>query len=370
MTDPSTDRPPSHDDIQRYGSVAIDIAIRLVLLGLLIGWSLTIVAPFAAVVLWAVVLTVALYPVYDWLKRKLGSSAFATWLITIVSLLIILGPAVALLVNLVDTIGALAAGLQAGTLTAPPPPDSVREIPLVGESVYKLWLDASTNLTGFLTAHGDKVYAGAKTALSSIANLGGGVLMFIASVIISAFFYSPGPWMVEGTRVFATRLSGERGREFVDMAGATIRNVSRGVVGISAAQALLAGIIMVVAGVPGAGLIALVALVLGIIQVGPGIVLIPTLIWYWTSAETTSAVLFTLFMVPVIIGDNFVKPFVMAKGLSTPMLVILIGVIGGTFTHGLLGLFVGPIVLAVTYELFMAWVKAQTGEAEGGGAAK
>lgn len=366
MSDPSNESVTTAET-QKYGAIAIDIAIRLVLLGLLIGWALTIVAPFAAVVLWAVVLTVALYPTYEWLKRLLGSSGRATWVITLVGLAIILGPAVALMTSLIETVSEISTGLQEGTLVVPPPPDHIQEIPLIGKGAYKLWLDFSTNVSGFVSAHGDKIYAGVRTTLSSLAGFGGSILMFVASLIISAFLYRPGLSMVENARDFARRLSGDRGGEFVDMAGATIRNVSRGVVGISLAQALLAGIIMVVAGIPAAGLIAMAALVLGIIQVGPGIVLIPTIIWFWTSADTVSAILFTVFMVPVVIGDNFIKPFVMAKGLSTPMLVIFIGVIGGTFTHGLIGLFVGPIVLAVFYELLMVWMKKHQAQAEGTG---
>ncbi|MEM7178336.1 MAG: AI-2E family transporter [Pseudomonadota bacterium] len=369
MSDPSND-PVTRAEAQRYGAIAIDIAIRLVLLGLLIGWALTIVAPFAAVVLWAVVLTVALYPAYAWLKRHLGSSGRATWVITLFGLLIILGPAVALMTSLIDSVAEISSGLQTGSLQVPPPPDDVQEIPVIGKGLYKLWLDFSTNVSGFVSEHGDKIYAGLRTSLSSLAGFGGSILMFVASLIISAFLYRPGLSMVENARTFARRLSGERGGEFVDMAGATIRNVSRGVVGISLAQALLAGVIMVVAGVPAAGLIAMIALVLGIIQVGPGIVLIPTIIWYWTSADTLSAILFTVFMVPVVIGDNFIKPFVMAKGLSTPMLVIFIGVIGGTFTHGLIGLFVGPIVLAVFYELLMVWMQQHTAGADEDGQAE
>ena len=134
-------------------------------------------------------------------------------------------------------------------------------------------------------------------------------------------------------------------------------------IGISLLQALLAGVGLMLAGGPGAGLIALGVLILGIVQIGPGILLLPVIIWVWTAMDTITALIFTLFMVPVTFMDNFLKPNVMARGLETPMLVIFIGVIGGTLTHGLVGLFLGPIVLAVFYELLVAWVDAGTPDA-------
>jgi len=133
--------------------------------------------------------------------------------------------------------------------------------------------------------------------------------------------------------------------------------VSRGVIGISVLQALLAGIGLMVAGVPQASLIAFAVLILGIIQIGPSIILIPVIIWSWTVMETTSALLFTAYMIPVNLLDNFLRPIIMGRGLKTPMLVILIGVIGGTLAYGITGLFLGPIVLAVIWELLVAWIR-------------
>ena len=144
------------------------------------------------------------------------------------------------------------------------------------------------------------------------------------------------------------------------MAGVTIRTVSRGVIGISLLQALLAGIGLFVAGVPAAGLITFAVLVLGIIQIGPSIVLIPLIIWSWVTMETTSALLFTVYFVPVNLLDNLLRPLVMGRGLTTPLPVILVGVIGGTLAHGIVGLFLGPIVLAVCWELLVVWTAEPT----------
>jgi predicted PurR-regulated permease PerM len=162
--------------------------------------------------------------------------------------------------------------------------------------------------------------------------------------------------LAEGVKAFSKRIITGRGSEFVDLAGLTIRNVSRGVIGIACLQAALAGIGMVTAHVPGAGLIRFGALVLGIIQIGPSIILIPVIIWSWIKLDTPAALLFTVYMVPVGLVDNVLRPFVMGRGLTTPMPVVFAGLIGGVIAYGVIGVFLGPIVLAVAWGLLVAWL--------------
>ena len=182
------------------------------------------------------------------------------------------------------------------------------------------------------------------------------MLKFIIAVVISGFLFIPGPSLIHSIKNVLSRVAAARGEEFVDLAGATIRNVSRGIIGIAILQALLAGIGLLFAGVPAAGLFSFLVLVLGIIQVGPSVVLLPLIVWSWFAMDTTTAVLFTLYMVPVNLFDNILRPLV-AKGLSTPMPVILIGVLGGTLVHGMIGLFVGPIVLSIAWQLLVVWTR-------------
>jgi predicted PurR-regulated permease PerM len=146
------------------------------------------------------------------------------------------------------------------------------------------------------------------------------------------------------------------GEGFVDLAGGTVRSVARGVVGISLIQAILFGIGAIFAGIPLVGLWTFIVLVLAIIQLGPGLVILPVIIYAWTTMDTFGAAILTVYMVPVMLLDNVLKPIIMGRGLPVPMLVIFIGVIGGTLAHGLIGLFVGPIVLALGYELGRAWI--------------
>jgi predicted PurR-regulated permease PerM len=185
------------------------------------------------------------------------------------------------------------------------------------------------------------------------------MIKFFAAIIVAGFLFAPAPKLVEAINRFSRRLAPERGEEFVALAGATIRAVSRGVIGISMLQALLAGLGLMVAGVPGVSLITSAVLILGIIQIGPSVVLFPLVIWSWFAMDTVAALLFTIYIVPVNLLDNILKPMVMGRGLQTPMLVILVGVIGGTLAYGITGLFLGPIILAVIWELLATWVSEQ-----------
>jgi predicted PurR-regulated permease PerM len=179
----------------------------------------------------------------------------------------------------------------------------------------------------------------------------------LIAIVVAGFLYPPAPVMVDSIKGVARKLDAQRGDEFVALAGATIRTVSRGVIGISMLQAFLAGIGLVAAGIPAASLLTSAIFILGIIQIGPSVLIIPLIVWSWFSMDTAAAFLFTAYMVPVNLLDNLLRPFVMGRGLDTPMLVVLIGVIGGTLSYGITGLFLGPIILAVMWEMLRAWIK-------------
>ena len=190
--------------------------------------------------------------------------------------------------------------------------------------------------------------------LNAAGSVGINLLKFTIVLVISGFLFIPGPSLIYSMKNVLGRVAAGRGEEFVDLAGATIRNISRGIIGIAILQALLAGIGLLFAGVPAAGLFSFFVLLLGIVQIGPSVILVPLIIWSWFAMDTTVAILFTLYMVPVNLLDNLLRPLV-AKGLGTPMPVILVGVFGGTLVHGMIGLFVGPIVLSVAWQLLVVW---------------
>ena len=195
--------------------------------------------------------------------------------------------------------------------------------------------------------------------LGAARNAGDGALKFLLSVLLSGFVIASGAQLLAMTRALARRINPSSGDQFVNLAGATINAVSRGVMGVSLGQAIIGGVGMALAKVPAASLLTMAILVLGIIQVGPLLVVAPVVFWAWTHLSTGAAIALTLCMLTVNYMDNVLKPMLLAHGLSTPMLVIFIGVIGGVIAHGLPGLFVGPVVLAVIWELGKAWIEEE-----------
>ena len=334
-----------------------DMIVRLTLLGLFVFWALDLVGPFMPVVIWSVILAVALQPVHAWLAVQLGGRRrFAAVVLTLVMLAIIVGPVALLGTSMAEAVAVLTDGIHQGTLRVPPPPTGIETWPLIGDEAQAAWTLAASNLDSAIEEYGPTLLPFATAFLQRLAALGLDVLLLAVSVVIAGFLYVSGSHLAEGGRVVAERIVASRGAAFVDLAGLTIRNVSRGVIGVAAIQALLAGLVMAGAGIPGAGLLAFAVLVLCIVQVGPAPVVLPLLIWAWLSLATGPALLLTLLLVPITLLDNVLKPMLMGRGLRTPTLVILIGVIGGTITHGLIGLFLGPVVLSVLYELVVAWV--------------
>jgi predicted PurR-regulated permease PerM len=353
--------PKTDDDLSgrdQFTATWVELTIRLGALGLLLYLSFVLVRPFISIVIWSVVLTVALYPMYDWMVDQLGGRRrLAAALLTGLTLLIVIGPATWLALGLIDSFRTLSERLDLSALAPPPPPDTVKSWPLIGDSIYQFWDLASTNLQAAVARVAPLLKPLGSTMLEIAAEAGTGAIKFFIAIFVAGFLFSPAPALADSIRMFSRRLASGRGEEFVRLAGATIRAVSRGVIGISALQAFLAGIGLMAAGIPGASLITSAVLILGIIQIGPSIVLIPVIIWSWTTMETTSALLFTAYMIPVNLLDNILRPLVMGRGLNTPMIIILIGVIGGTISYGISGLFLGPIVLAVIWELLVAWVR-------------
>jgi predicted PurR-regulated permease PerM len=345
-------------DTEELNATIIGLAIRLAFLGVILFFALSIIRPFIETMAWSVVLAVALYPVFDWLANRLGGRRkLAAALITILLLLIVFGPVTWLGLDLVDVPRMIYARMESKELSIPPPIEAIKSWPLIGEPMFQFWELASTNLTAALVKLAPHLKPLGSTLLGAAGSVGAAILQFLASVIVAGFLLSPGPILVDAVAVFLNRRVSRRGNEFMQLAGATIRNVSQGVIGVSLLQALLAGLGLMIFGVPGASLIAFGVLILGIIQIGPSVILIPVIIWSWMTMETWMALIFTAYIVPVNLIDNVLRPIIFTRGLKTPMLVIIVGVIGGTLSNGIIGLFVGPIVLAVVWDLLVAFVR-------------
>ncbi|MFB6416182.1 AI-2E family transporter [Bradyrhizobium tunisiense] len=339
------------------GDDVIQLVIRLGLLGLLIFWTFYLIRPFVTILVWALVLAVALNPAFVLLAKLLGDRPkLAATILTAASFAVVIGPAAWLGLGAADGIKDFAAQLAVGELAVPSPPDAIKSWPLIGTQFYELWDQASTNLRPLLQMIAPYLKPFAGTLLGLAGDAGVGTIKFLVSVAVAGFIFPYGAQLVAAGRGFLSRIVPEQSEHFLDLAGATIRAVAQGVIGIAVIQALLAGIGFKLAGIPIAGLLALLVLLLSIVQIGAALVMLPVLVWIWSDKDVTTAVLLTLFLGAVSILDNILKPMVMGRGLTTPTLIILIGVIGGTLGHGIIGLFIGPIILSVAWELAVAWI--------------
>jgi predicted PurR-regulated permease PerM len=339
------------------GTLTVDAAIRIGLLALLLYWSWQVVGPFVSIALWSAILTVALYPLFDWLAGRLGSRRLAAALITLLCMLIVIGPVTWLGFGLIHTVEFAVRGLESDTSFIPLPDDSVKSWPLIGEQAYRLWTLAATDMKSVIVETAPMLKPLGGSALNIAGAVVLGLLQFVAAIVVAGFLYAPGPHLARSLGAMLRRIFGPRSEDMLKLAGSTIRNVSRGVVGIAVVQSFLAGLGFLAAGLPAAGFFTFLALVLGIVQIGPTVLLVPIVIWSWTAMETVSALVFTGYMIAVGLVDNVLRPLVLARGLTTPMPIILIGVFGGTIAYGISGLFLGPIVLAVTWALLVAWMQ-------------
>lgn len=347
------------------GPLPIDLILKVVALSVIVCWSLLLIEPFLTVIVWSGILAVVVFPLFDWMVSRLHLNRIvAAVAITTLSLLVMLGPATWLAVSSIGNVRIIYAELASGALAVPPPSEAIKTWPLIGPGLYDFWNLAAGNLKAAVVELSPQLKPLGSGVLTMVGSAGVNTLQFFAAVVLSGFLLAPGRGLAASIKAFAQRISSHRGAEFVELAGATIRNLARGVIGLSLLQSLLAGVGFLIAGVPAAGLLSFLVLLLGILQVGAAIVLVLPVVWAWFTKDTSAALIFTAYMVPVGLVDNVLRPLVLAHGLKTPMPVILIGVIGGILAHGLIGLFIGPIVLAIAWELLLAWMREETAEAQ------
>jgi predicted PurR-regulated permease PerM len=343
---------------KRSSEEVIQLAIRLALLACLAYWSFILVRPFIPILAWSAVLAIALYPSFKWLSSHVGNRPkFTAAIITLACLVVVIAPAAWLGLGLIDGLKAISELLETGGLAIPLPPAGIDEWPLIGPRLSEIWRQASTNLDSAFRDLAPYMKPLAGIMLSFAGDAGKGALKFLVSVILAGCLLPAGPRLVAASKNVLARIVPEHSEDFLALAVATTRSVAQGVIGVALIQSLLAGVGLKLAGVPGAGLLAFVILILGILQLGSALVIIPTIIWIWTAKDFATALTMTIYLLLVGILDNIMRPLFMSRGLATPMLVIFIGVLGGMFAHGIVGLFVGPIILAVAWELLRAWMR-------------
>lgn len=337
---------------------ALEATIRIGLVVLLVLWCLEIVKPFIVPVIWGIIIAVATYPGYRRLLPPSGErQGLAAALVVLLMLVLLIGPTIMLAETLVDGVQRLAGGLSDGRLQIPPPPATVAEWPLIGQPLFEFWGQASLNLGSALNEVGPQLKAVGGWLLSAAGGVGFGILQFVFAIIIAGIFLANAQGGGEAAHAIATRLMGEQGWRYSDLARTTVRGVARGILGVALIQSILAGLGFLVIGLPAAGLLALLCLVLAVVQVGVGPIVIPAAIYVFATADTVPAVVFLVWSLFVMLLDNFLKPILLGRGAQVPMAVVFIGAIGGFLAHGIVGLFVGAVVLSLGFTLFRAWLE-------------
>ncbi|MBQ0720461.1 MAG: AI-2E family transporter [Gammaproteobacteria bacterium] len=336
---------------------AIEIAVSLGLIILILAWGLMIISPFISLIIWGGVIAIASYTPFQKLCSVLGGNQkLAIALIALLGVSIVIVPTLMFADSLVKSATDLGQSVAAGTLQIPPPAASVQEWPLVGSKIHQIWTDAAANFTAFLQDNADQLKTVGKTILSKVAGAGLGIIELVFSILIAAVFLSNAEAASQTMQRFFRRLVGDQGEAMLDLSVATIRSVAVGVLGIALIQALLAGIGMIVVGVPAAGLWALFVLVVAIAQLPPWIILGPVIVYVFSVESSTTATMFMVWSLMVSFLDMFLKPIMLGRGVEAPMLVILLGAIGGMIMSGIIGLFVGAVVLAMAFKLVQAWL--------------
>jgi predicted PurR-regulated permease PerM len=295
-----------------------------------------------------------------WIQKRLfGKRWLSVTVMTLILLLVLIVPLTLSIVSIIERSDDIVAWTKSlNTRSIPPPPRWLEQIPLVGSKLVARWqqfaLLSQTELGARLAPYASGVV---KWLVAQAGSMGMMVVQFLLTVIISAVLYTTGEKAAQGILLFAGKLSGRYGEDAAIIAGKTIRSVALGVVVTAVIQTILAGIGLFVSGVPAALILTAVIFVLCIAQVGPGLVLIAAVVWLFYNDQAmwgTIMIFWTIFCGTI---DNFIRPVLIRKGADLPLLLIFAGVIGGLVAFGVIGLFIGPVMLAVTYNLLQAWVK-------------
>ena len=347
-------------ELERGSSSLLEVFIRAGLIFALAVLCYQVFAPFLTLMVWAVILAVALYPLQQFLAAKTGGKqGLAASLIVVLGVVLIIGPTAILMSSLGDSVQQLVHDVQNDALEIPVPPDSVAAWPVVGERVHAIWSQAHDDLPTLVRSLQPKIGDLAKSALAFVASIGGGLLQFLASFIIAGILMAFGQSGSRGTLAIFQRVAGPvRGAEFASLSTATIRAVSQGVIGVAFIQAIIVGLCLLIAGVPWAGVLSMIVLVLGIAQVPALLVTLPAIgyIWWRGDYGDVAAIVYSVLIFVSGMTGNVLKPLMLGRGVDAPMPVILLGALGGMAAGGILGMFVGATLLALGYQLFMGWV--------------
>ena len=336
-----------------------EILVRVGIIAVLVYFSVQVLSPFLGLVLWGLILGVTLYPLHQRLATKMGDrQGGAATLLVLAGLLLIGVPTVMLGASFAGHIQDVIHAVKNDSFQLPAPPASIAEWPLVGERIHQVWALASSDLPALLKEAEPQLANFSRSLLSTVASTAGGVFKFLGSLIIAGIMMAYGKSGAAAMSRIICRFAGKKeGPRLYSLSAATIRSVSMGVVGVAFIQALLLGLGFMAAGIPAAGVLAILVLILGILQLPALIVSLPAIAYiWWVGDSTVMSVVFTVYLLVAGMADNVLKPLLLGRGVDAPMPIILLGALGGMVSAGLIGLFVGAVILALGYVVFMTWV--------------
>lgn len=337
----------------------LDVLIRAGLIATLVLFCYDIFHPFLNVMLWALILAVTLYPLNQKLGAKLGNRyGWAAIVLVLLGLVILMVPLSLLGASVADSVKVGMQTVEAGQFEIPPPPANVADWPLIGAPLYGIWMHASQDLSWVFKELAPHLTSWGRVLLHQAAGVGAGIVVFVVALIVAGLIMTHGKRGHRTAVAITTRISGPvRGPQIAQLCTATIRAVAQGVVGIAFIQMILIGVALVIMGVPAAGVLALMVLLLGIMQLPVLLVTVPVVVFVFAhDGVGAGTIIFAVWMVIAGLSDNVLKPMLLGRGVAVPMPVVLIGALGGMVTSGIIGLFTGPVILAVGYELFIGWV--------------
>ncbi|EPG2868924.1 AI-2E family transporter [Klebsiella variicola] len=338
----------------------LDMFIRFGLILALASFCFTVFSPFINMMLWALILAVALYPLHQYFAGLLaGKQGLASVVLVLLGILLIVIPTVLMITSLAESASAMIDKMGSQSFTIPPPSSRIAALPIIGERLSALWMRASVDLPGLLSNYHSQIGDIAKQFLSILASMGGGLIGFIISFIVSGIMMAWGAAGAISAQRIAIRITDEnKGVPLTRLCTSTIRAVAQGVIGVALIQALLVGVIMLMASIPAVGIFFILALLLGIAQVPVILVTAPAIALMWSlgTHSTGMDIFYTILLIVAGMADNVLKPLLLGRGVDAPMPVVLLGALGGMASNGILGMFLGATLLAIGYRIFMTWV--------------
>ena len=340
-----------------FNNRTISIALRISFIAFMFLLSYLILKPFLLMVVWGIIIAVGVFPIFSKFSNILGNrNKLSSIILTLTALALIITPTVLMLDSTIGSVKTLTSQYQKGTLKIPPPSDKIAKWPVIGKPISQAWQLASNNIKEAVKTFEPQIREYSPKVIHAVSGLGGTILLSILSIIIAGVLLLQAESSKKTTDKVFRFLVGKNGEELTKLTILTIRSVVQGVLGIAVIQSMAAGGLFLIFDIPAAGIWALIVLILAVIQLPPTLIMLPIAIYGFSVMSTTPAVIFLVLSIIISAADTFLKPIFLGRGVDVPMLVILLGAIGGMVVFGVLGLFIGAVILAIAYKIFQVLI--------------